>query len=174
MTNKISIIILFVVLCCATCFGQSSFKGLTPGQSTRAEVEKILGLPLKQISDTLTEYKSKSGTEQIFVQYSRVSNEVARIEATYIEAKERSSVLGSVNLPARSMGWQINSKTRLEEYFSASCVVLTYVGADASTGVSRIGYYSRQLFENASSKLPRASLGKNPPGLDRSPVAEND
>jgi len=163
----------FIVTSGITCLGQSSFKGLTPGQSTKAEVEKVLGRPLKQLSETLAEYKSKIGTEQIFVQYSPVSKEVARIEATYVEARERSSVLASVNLPARSMGWQVNSKRRLEEYFSASCVVLTYVGADAATGVSRIGYYSRQLFENASAKLPRASLGKDPPGLNRSPVAEN-
>ena len=173
MTNKTSIIILLMLLSCATCFGQSSFKGLTPGKSTKEDVERVLGRPVRQLSETLSEYKSR-GTEQIFVQYIDRSAEVARIEATYPEAIERSSVLGSVNLPARSMGWQVNSKNRLEEYFAAPCVVLTYVGSDASSGVSRIGYYSRQLFENTSSKLPRASLGKDPPGLNRSRVAEND
>src|SRR6185436_14802756 len=125
--------------------GQTAFHGLTPGKSTKAEVEKALGRPVRQLSETLSEYKSQ-GPEQIFVQYLGGSGGVARIEATYPEAIERSSVLGSANLPARSMGWQINSKNRLEEYFSASCVVLTYLGADASDGVSRIGYYSPQLF----------------------------
>jgi hypothetical protein len=173
MTNKISIMILVLLLSCAACVGQTAFHGLIPGKSTKTEVEKALGRPVRQLSETLSEYKSR-GTEQIFIQYTSGSAEVARIEATYPEAIERSSVLGSVNLPARSMGWQINSKNRLEEYFSAPCVVLTYVGAEASSGVSRIGYYSRQLFENASSKLPPASLGKTPPGLNRSPVAEND
>jgi hypothetical protein len=173
MTNKISIMIFVLLLSCAACLGQTAFRGLTPGKSTKADVEKALGLAVRQLSETLSEYKSR-GTEQIFVQYIDGSGEVARIEATYPEAIERSSVLGSVNLPARSMGWQINSKNRLEEYFSASCVVLTYVGADASNGVSRIGYYSRQLFENASSKLPRASLGKDPPGLNRSSDTANN
>jgi tetratricopeptide (TPR) repeat protein len=166
MTNKISIMIFVLLLSCAACVGQTAFHGLTPGKSTKADVEKALGRAVRQLSETLSEYKSR-GTEQIFVQYVGGSGEVARIEATYPEAIERSSALGSVNLPARSMGWQVNPKQRLEEYFSAACVVLTYVGADASSGVSRIGYYSRQLFENASSKLPRASLGKNPPGLNR-------
>ena len=173
MTNKISIMISVLLLSCAVCVGQTAFHGLTPGKSTKADVEKALGQPVRQLSETLSEYKSR-GTEQIFVQYLGGSTEVARIEATYPEAIERSSVLGSVNLPARSMGWQINSKQRLEEYFSAACVVLTYVGAEVSSGVSRIGYYSPQLFQNASSKLPSASLGKNPPGLNRSPVAENN
>jgi hypothetical protein len=177
MTNKISIMILVLLLSCAACVGQTALHGLTPGKSTKADVEKALGRRVRQLSETLSEYRSR-GTEQIFVQYVGGSGEVARIvariEATYPEAIERSSVLGRVNLPARSMGWQINSKQRLEEYFSAACVVLTYVGADASTGVSRIGYYSPQLFENASSKLPPASRGNNPPGLNRSPVAENN
>jgi hypothetical protein len=173
MRNKISIMIFVLLLSCAACVAQTAFQGLTPGKSTKAEVEKTLGRPVRQLSETLSEYKSR-GTEQIFVQYIGGSGEVARIETAYPEAIERSSVLGSVNLPARSMGWQINSKNRLEEYFSASCVVLTYVGADASNGVSRIGYYSRQLFENASSKLPRASLGKDPPGLNLSPVADGN
>jgi len=173
MPNKISIMIFVLLLSCAACVGQTAFHGLVPGKSTKTEAERVLGRPVRQLSETLSEYKSR-GAEQIFVQYIGGSAEVARIEATYPEAIERSSVLGSVNLPARSMGWQINSKQRLEEYFSGSCVVLTYVAADASTGVSRIGYYSRQLFDNASSKLPRPSLGKNPPGLNRSPVAENN
>ena len=172
MTNKISIMILVLLLSCAASVGQTAFHGLTPGKSTKADVEKALGRPVRQLSETLSEYKSQ-GTEQIFVQYLGSAG-VARIEAAYPEAIERSSVLGTVNLPARSMGWQINSKQRLEEYFSAACVVLTYVGADTSSGVSRIGYYSRQLFENTSSKLPPASLGNDPPGLNRSLVAKNN
>lgn len=173
MTNKISIMILVLLLSCAACVGQTAFHGLTPGKSTKADVEKALGRPVRQLSETLSEYKSQ-GTEQIFVQYLGGSAGVVRIEVTYPEAIERSSVLGTVNLAVRSMGWQINSKQRLEEYFSPACVVLTYVGADTSSGVSRIGYYSRQLFENTSSKLPPASLGNNPPGLNRSAVAENN
>ncbi len=39
------------------------------------------------------------------------------------------------------------------------------MGAEASTGVTRIGYYSRQLFETSSAKLPPGSSKRNPPGL---------
>jgi len=35
--------ILFLLLICIASFGQSSFKGLKPGQSTRTDVERVLG-----------------------------------------------------------------------------------------------------------------------------------
>src|SRR5882762_1399146 len=106
----------FILVACTTCHGQSSLKGLTPGKSTRTNVENLLGRPVRQLSETLSEYKSNQGTEQIFVQYLRDSDEIARIEVTFAYAIERSAALGSASLPGRSTGWQINSKNRLEEY----------------------------------------------------------
>ena len=38
---------LFLLLACAACFGQSTNKGLTPGQSTRSDVERVFGWPVK-------------------------------------------------------------------------------------------------------------------------------
>jgi hypothetical protein len=128
---------------------------------------------VRQLSETLSEYKSNQGTEQIFVQYLRDSDEIARIEVTFAYAIERSAALGSANLPLRPTAWQINSKNRLEEYFSPAFVVLTYMGADVSTGVTRIGYYSRQLFETSSGRLPPGSSKQNPPGLNGSSTANN-
>lgn len=159
---------------CCTCLGQSSFRGLTPGKSTRVNVQNLLGPPVRQLSETLSEYKSNQGTEQIFVQYLRESDEIARIEVTFAYAIERSAALGSANLPSRSTAWQINSKNRLEEYFSPAFVVLTYLGADVSTGVTRIGYYSPQLFETSSAKLPLGSSKQSPPGLGREAEAANN
>src|SRR5258708_9629169 len=162
MTHRTPVIVLFVLLSCATCFGQSSFKGLTPGKSTRQDVERVLGQPMREFSETLSEYKLERSAEQIFIQCLPDTGVVARIEATNADAIECSSVLASLNLPSRSTAWQINSKNRLEEYFSTPFVVLTYAGADASTGVSRIAYYSRELFESSSAKLPPGSFEQNP------------
>jgi hypothetical protein len=158
---------------CITCLGQSSFQGLTPGKSTRTNVENLMGRPVRQLSETLSEYKSSQRAEQVFVQYVRDSDAIARIEVTYAYAIDRSAALGSANLPQRPTGWQINSKNRLEEYFSPALVVLTYMGADVSTGVTRIGYYSRQLFETSSARLPPGSSKQNPPGLNLSAAAGN-
>lgn len=83
MKKKISISILFVLLGCTASFGQSSFKGLTPGKSTRAEVERVLGQPVREVSDTLSEYKTQNKTEKVFVQYNPETSVVERIEAIY-------------------------------------------------------------------------------------------
>jgi hypothetical protein len=37
-----------LLLACVPCFAQSSYKGLTPGQSTRADVERVFGWPVKK------------------------------------------------------------------------------------------------------------------------------
>lgn len=41
--SRIPFIILSVLLSCAAGFGQTSYKGLTPGKSTKADVERVLG-----------------------------------------------------------------------------------------------------------------------------------
>ena len=43
-----------LLFACATCFGQSTYKGLTPGQSTKTDVERVLGPPVKEHSETLS------------------------------------------------------------------------------------------------------------------------
>ena len=116
--HRTSLIILFVLLSCAPCLGQSSFRGLTPGKSTRAEVARALGQPLPKVSLTLSEYKSNKKTEQIFVQYRRDSEVVERIEVPYSERVERAVVLRLLNLPSQPTTSQANSKGRLKEYFA--------------------------------------------------------
>jgi hypothetical protein len=167
--HRTSIIILFVLLSSFTCVSQSSYKGLTPGKSTRLDLEQVLGRPLRELSETLVEYKSDRPTQQVFVQYGRDTGVVVRIEVAHSDALERSVVLRSVDLPELSTAWQTNAKQKLEEYFSSKNMVLTYAGEDASTGVSRIGYYSSELFQNASAKLPSSAFGKGAP-----PIAGNN
>jgi hypothetical protein len=72
-------VILFVLFTSVICFGQSSFNGLTPGKSTRAEVERVLGQPVKKVSATLSEYAPRQlkltnagvtlNSGKIYVQY---------------------------------------------------------------------------------------------------------
>ena len=81
---RTSTMILFLLITCATCFGQSSYKGLTPGKSTRAEVERVLGQPVKTASATLSEYKPRWNADRIYVQYDDAgpAATVERIELT--------------------------------------------------------------------------------------------
>ena len=171
MITRVLCLLFLLALSSGVAKSQSSIKGLTPGKSTRVNVENAFGPAVRQISATLSEYKSNLSTEQVFVQYQSGGNDIARIEVVYSYAVERSVVLKSLQLTKGSIGWQINSKKRLEEYFSDSCVVLTYLGSDASTGVSRAGFYSRELFNNTSVKLTLSS--KNLPGLNAASTAKN-
>jgi hypothetical protein len=69
MTHRTLSVILFLLLSCVTAYGQTSYKGLTPGQSTRADVERGLGQPIKDVSKTLVEYKSPGAESKLYVQY---------------------------------------------------------------------------------------------------------
>ncbi len=59
----------FIVFLCPLVFGQSSYKGLTPGISKRPEVERVLGKPVRSVSKTLIEYGRSDFADKIFVQY---------------------------------------------------------------------------------------------------------
>jgi hypothetical protein len=121
-------------------------RGLTPGQSTKSDVVKVLGQPVLELSKTLYEYKSDKTTEQIFVQYLPDSDVVARIELVYATTLERIAVMRALSLQPQPNASQINSKGRLEEYFSAARVVLTYVGPETTSSVRRVGFYSKELY----------------------------
>ena len=46
--NRTALVIICLLSSCAACFGQTSYKGLTPGTSTRADVERVLGRPVEK------------------------------------------------------------------------------------------------------------------------------
>jgi hypothetical protein len=150
MSKTLGIVILLVISG-VVCFGQSSFKGLTPGQSTRADVERVLGKPTKQVSERLFEY-ARDG-QQIFVQYSKTSPIAVRLELVYPTARERAQVISDEKLPKVADARRTNKHAVLEEYFSyPKYVVLTYE-ENSQTRVSQVGYYSRELFAAATPEL---------------------
>src|SRR2546428_1912970 len=69
MNTQLRQLALFMLIACATCFAQSTYKGLTPGKSTRAEVEGVLGLPKSEVSETLIEYTPREDVSRLYVQY---------------------------------------------------------------------------------------------------------
>jgi hypothetical protein len=154
MMNKALTIMLFALLGSATCFGQSSFQGLIPGKSTRAEVGRRLGQPVRKVSATLAEYKPPQEAEAIYVQYRMNSSLVEMIVVIYPGTLERATVLRSLRLPTQPAAAQTNKRGQLEEYFAPANVVLTYAADDVNSGVNRVGYYSRELFESALEDVP--------------------
>lgn len=72
-------ILMFFLLAFVPCLAQQSFLGLKAGISTKPEIERVLGRPVKQVSPTLIEYTPKQlklkadnksmNSGKIFVQY---------------------------------------------------------------------------------------------------------
>jgi hypothetical protein len=150
------------------CAEANDYKGLEPGRSTRSDVEQTLGQAVREISATLSEYKSDKETEKIFVQYRRSSNTVERIEILYSKPIERSVLIASLSLSPTPTASQVNSKGKLEEYFAAKNVVLTYSSGEPGL-VSRLGSYSPELFEKSvpksGAKSDEKGLGPNQEGM---------
>ena len=152
--------ITLVMFMCAASFGQSVYKGLKPGQSTRSDVERALGQPVRQISERLFEY-SKEG-KQVYVQYSKESPTAIRIQLVYPTPATRSDVLSSERLPQVADTRRTNKKGALEEYFgNPKYIVLTYTD-NSPNQVSQVGYYSRQLFESAIPELSTSAASPSP------------
>lgn len=172
------IIFIFVLLQLAStnCFSQTTFQGITPGKSTRADVERVLGRAVKNTSATLAEYKPRWNANQIYVQYQTASPGavVQRIELTCAEA---SGVVNSsrddgcnklhfamqetysVNVymaDAAKEFTRANANTRYTYYFGQPrFIVFTepFINASGQSEL-RWAFYSRELFEAAAPQEP--------------------
>jgi hypothetical protein len=147
-------------MCCAlsggTAAAQLNFHGLTAGQSTRSDVERVFGRRVAAHSETLVEYRPTADARaiqtKVYVQYRPHSTVVERIEVLLVQPFLRASVLEELRFPAGLMPalTRINPKGMLEEYYGAPhYVVVTYARADTDSGVARTARYSRELFERA-------------------------
>ncbi len=128
---------------------QLSVPGLAAGISTRAEVGQLLGPPVREVSATLSEYKSPAGSNKIYVQYGAAGDKAERIEFVLAQKEDRIKITSALGLgePSKS---KVNSRSRLEEYFSGGNIVLTHEGSDSTSPVSRLAYYSPRLFASAA------------------------
>lgn len=144
---------LFLLLSFEICRGQSSYKGLTPGKSSRAEVERVLGRPVKEHSKTLIEYGPQQLTGRIYVQYRTASAVVERIELVCgLESSTCDDFTQSLNLRLPSQSETGTSKdgkwTML--YGAPHFIVLIGGSTDTTSGqdsTSRVAFYSRELYE---------------------------
>jgi hypothetical protein len=79
MLDRTPAALLLVLVCCATCLGQTPFMGLTPGKSTKRDAESVLGRPVKVVQELLIEYAPRQfelpragkslNSGKIYVQY---------------------------------------------------------------------------------------------------------
>jgi hypothetical protein len=169
--KRITLAIICTFLSYGDCFGQSTFQGLTPGKSTRADVERVLGQPVQSASKTLVEYKPQQNSDKIFVQY-RDASAVAIVER--IELTCVSKFMEYVSPDSRCRVWHESLRQKYNnidlskpEAFKRTSLypkgkTLSYFGpprfivitekiletADAGSEY-RYAFYSRELFESA-------------------------
>ena len=163
--QKTSIVILLALLVSATALGQTSYKGLTPGKSTKIQVQRVLGLPVTKVNETLFEYRPQPLTSKIYVQYSEDSV-VAKIEA-------RCRLPNSTcNDFARSLGLRLPENAESAKvpeggtgkyvfYYAAPLYVVTTIDEEGFQGnevvPSRIAFYSRELYEATVGTVKKAN-----------------
>jgi hypothetical protein len=138
---------------------QTTYQGLTPGQTRRAQVEAVLRPPVRQIDAATWEHAPLQGTGPIHVQYAAGSDTLERLQVFFAQPIVRSVVVERVlgNRAPESRG--ADSSGALVEYFGApSYTSLTYAGAEESRGAAGITYFSRALYERT---LPRPGPGGN-------------
>jgi hypothetical protein len=146
---------------------QSSYRGLSPGISTRPAVERVLGQPARQISTTLAEYPSGNENEKLFAQYDG-QGVLDRLESVYAAGQDAAALRQTLGLgsPARQ---QTNQLGRLEEYYSPQLIVLTYASSDPAGPVARTGYFSRAQFDQAVASIAPSAAMPETPGLPPQP-----
>ena len=157
MKNKVLCLTLSILLFSITCLGQSSFQELTPGSSTSNDAARILGQPVGTVSPTLFQYTPPAGVAKVEVQYRAGAVIIERIEIYLLQPVSRAALLQRFSLPQQADAQKTNSEGKLVEFFGSALLALTYANTDATSGVTNIGYLSRELFA--------ATLGIPPDGI---------
>ena len=150
--NKLLTCASFFAFTSAICVGQSSYKGLTPGTSTRAEAERVLGQPVKNVSATLIEYRPQPLTSKIYVQYRKDSPVIERIEFfCKLEKSDCSDFFAQQNSAMTDDDWEgtvgewvVEKQTKY--YRKPFYAVSTF----ANNMWVRLAFYSRELYQAAT------------------------
>lgn len=150
MCNRIVGVFLFLLVMDFRGFSQSAYQGIQPGTSTQAQVEKVLGRPIKRVSETLIEYAPQSGAQKIYVQYRVGAGVVERIVFPFAPPRQRAEIATSFGFAPQPTASHLNDQGWLEEYFGPpKSAVLSYGGTTVSSGVRQVEYYSPDLFKSA-------------------------
>lgn len=148
MKNRMLRIIIFLLLISTTSFGQSSFQGLTPGASTRDEVNRVLGRPVNTDSTIIAEHTPPEGVQKVEVVYARNSDVASQIYIHLPRPVTRRALIQKFELPQQADLREKGENGYLHELFGGqSLLTLVYESADADSGVKLIVYHSKASFD---------------------------
>lgn len=147
---KITTALFWLIIVCSPCYGVSTYMGIQPGLSTRADVEKAFGQPTRSIEPTLFEYNLAGVSGKIFVELRAKDFVVDRIERHFAKPVSRAALIRSLNLPENPDEKGTSKEGKLIEYFGdIKTLAFTYASGDARSGIVSVGYYSMELFERS-------------------------
>ena len=129
----------------------STLNGIEPGTSTRAQAEKVFGVPTAQVSNVRSAYAPPGGTSGIEIEYT-AEHIVARIDLSFAPGLARDVVIRGNNLPAEADARETKGSQLVEYFGGTRTFVITHAG-DSSSPVERVSYCSRQLFDGLTAAL---------------------
>jgi hypothetical protein len=159
MRGLLSLVLLLVAVPSAAI---STYKGLQPGKSTRADVDRTLGQPVRALSATLFEYALSEGPGSVVVEF-RGNGVVDRIERRFSKPASRAALLRSLGLPETPEEQGTNRDGKLVEYYGdVKTLVLSYASGETRSGVMSVGYYSMELYEAGLGKARNPTMQFDP------------
>ena len=142
-------VLAFLLVVYANCFGQMNVKGLTPGKSSKADVDRVLGQPVGKVSETLVEYRPLELTGKIFVQYRGEAGVVERLEILCrlpnSTCNDFAKKWGLEPLFATDPEAVKSGESKLIFYYKQPHYVVT-TAEEESASVFRMAFYSRELY----------------------------
>ncbi len=133
-------------LCAAAIVAAGTYKGLEPGTSTRADVDRVLGAPVREIeADRLYEYDPRGTGRRISVRYRGSAQVVEFIELEPDEAYTRRDYAGWFGLGNPTVTRKDGVGKRVE-YHLVQGVSLHFEGAAESSPVVFFRHFDRHVF----------------------------
>ncbi len=156
-TRKVIPLFVWLMLVCSPCLAVSTYMGIQPGLSTRANVEAVFGRPVNNLSPTLFEYSLPGGKGKVVIDFREKDFVVDRLERHFLKPVSRSALIRSLELPDQSEEKRTNKEGKLVEYFGdIKTLAFTYASGEEKGGIVSVGYYSMELYEKS------LDLSRNP------------
>ena len=131
----------------------TKWKAIEPGRSTRQDVDTSLGQPERNLSGSIFVYAAQQGTGRVLVDY-RSTGVVNSVQVELLQPVARAALVKSFQLEQFTPLKKPELDGTLAEYFGSNAsLVFFYGAADDASGVSRIGFFSRELFDQVTGPL---------------------
>lgn len=156
-----SLLLLGLLLAAEPAGAVSTYKGVQPGKTTRAEVEKIFGQPRRALSGTLFEYALTDGPGELLVEY-REAGVVNRLERQFPRAISRAALRQALELPEAAEATATRDGKLVEYFGDIKTLALSYTAADTTSGVISLGYHSMESFAKLVDKAHNPTVSFNP------------